>query len=106
MFKSRKKKGNCSIHLEGDITIYTANELKEKFHACLIKSDSFEVDLSAVSELDTAGFQILLLAKRQATALGKTFQMVKHSQAVMDVFNIFNAASLFGDPLLISERNV
>ena len=60
-----------------------------------------EIDLSGVAEIDTAGFQLLMLVKREARRLGKEAQIIAHSEAVRDVLDFYNMAAEFGDPLLI-----
>jgi anti-anti-sigma regulatory factor len=59
------------------------------------------VNLAAVTELDTCGLQLLMLAKRTATKLGCELQLVAHSPAVLEVFELLNVAAFFGDHLVI-----
>jgi anti-anti-sigma factor len=69
----------------------------------LAQPGELEIDLSQVSELDGAGLQQLLLAKREATRVGNTLRLVSHSRAVLEVFDLCNLAAFFGDPLIISH---
>jgi anti-anti-sigma regulatory factor len=59
------------------------------------------VNLAAVTELDTCGLQLLMLAKRSAAKLGGELQLVAHSPAVLEVFELLNVAAFFGDHLVI-----
>jgi len=54
--------------------------------------------------MDSAGFQLLLAAKREGTRLGKAVRFVSHSQAALEVIDLYDMAAQFGDPLLLSAR--
>ena len=69
-------------------------------------SARLEIDLSAVGEIDTAGFQLLVLVKREAQRLGKQAHIVAHSEAVRELLDFYNMAAEFGDPLLIPASGV
>jgi anti-anti-sigma regulatory factor len=47
------------------MTIYQAQAQKEQLLAALAATEHLELDLSAVTEMDTAGLQLLLLLKRE-----------------------------------------
>ncbi|ANQ83496.1 lipid asymmetry maintenance protein MlaB [Azoarcus olearius] len=84
-----------------DMTIYHAAEQKQQLVAALAQADELQIDLSAVAEIDTAGFQLLILVKREAQRLGKRARIVAHSAAVREVVDFFNMAAEFGDPMLM-----
>lgn len=88
---------------QGEMTIYQARELKETLLDALRDADSVELDLSGVSDIDTAGLQLLLLAKRESFRGGKTLRVVAHSAATLDVIDTCNLAGYFGDPVLITD---
>lgn len=94
--------GICRASVSGEMTIYHAAEMKEELLPCVARSREVEINLSGVSEMDTAGFQLLLLAKREAAAAGKPLRLVAHSPATLEVLDLFNMASYFGDPVVIS----
>lgn len=95
-------RGNvCVARLQGDLTIYQAKELKERLLALLTGSEELELDLAGVTELDTAGVQLLLLAKFEAGRAGKTLRLTSHSDAVRAVIDLYNLAARFGDPLVL-----
>ncbi len=95
------KNGLSLLHIEGDMTIYTAAELKTELMIQLAKPGEREIDLSQVSEMDSAGLQILILAKRETARSGNQLRLTGHSRAVLDVLDICNMAFYFGDPVLI-----
>jgi anti-anti-sigma factor len=55
-----------TVTLDGELTIITAAEHKERLLHELQGGTGLRVDLSDVSEIDTAGLQVLLLARREA----------------------------------------
>lgn len=88
-----------------DMTIYNALQQKAQLIDALRACDALELDLSGVAEIDTAGFQLLVLVKREARRLGKRAAIVAHSPAVREVVDFFNMAAAFGDPMLMPARD-
>lgn len=95
---------HCKIALSGEIGIYNINELKQGLLDAFCESESMEVDLSKVSELDTSVVQVLLCARKDADRQGKQLQLKNHSNAVIQVFDLYNLGSVFGDPVVLSAR--
>lgn len=93
--------GVCRARMAGEMTIYHAAEMKGELLPCLDRCTELEINLSEVSEMDTAGFQLLLLAKREAAHAGKRLRLVGHSPATLEVLDLFNMASHFGDPVMM-----
>ncbi len=92
------------LRIEGDMTIYRAAELKQTLLLRLQESPALEVDLSGVTDFDSAGVQILLLAKRTALARQGELRLVGHSPAVLGVFEMLDLTTHFGDPLVMSPQ--
>ncbi len=95
--------GRCRLRIGGEMNIYSAPELKRQLLNHLGTDPEIEINLSQVSEMDTAGFQVLCLAKREAMKNGKTLRFTSHSQAVLEVMDLYNMAAYFGDPVVISR---
>lgn len=95
----------CSASLEGEMTIYTAAQLKPVLLALLDECHAAELDLSQVAEIDTAGMQLLLLAKREAARAGKELRLVGHSAAVVDALDLCNLTADFGDQVILTSQN-
>jgi anti-sigma B factor antagonist len=87
-----------------DMTIYHSNELKTRLLTALASYSVLELDLSGVSEMDTAGFQLLLMIKKEAARQNKQARIVAHSPVVREVVDFFNMAAQFGDPMLIPRE--
>jgi anti-sigma B factor antagonist len=99
-----EKPGLPVLRIEGELTIYRAAELKQALLDAVAGAALLEVDLSGVTEIDTAGLQLLMLAKKTAQAAQRELRLVAHSPAVIDVFELLNLAAYFGDPLVIAAR--
>lgn len=84
-----------------DFTIYRVAELKPVLLAVIQEGARIELDLSGVEHIDSAGCQLLILAKREANAAGKTLAIVAHSPAVQSLIEFYNLAAWFGDPLVV-----
>ena len=89
------------LRIEGDFTIFRAMELKP---VLLASPPVDEIDLSGVTELDTAGVQLLMLTKKTALAQQRDVKLVAHSAVVLEVFELLNVAAYFGDPLVMDSR--
>lgn len=87
-----------------DLTIYNAMAQKEQLISALQSSDALELDLSHVGEIDTAGLQLLLLAKREAGLQHKELSIIAHSPAVRQTLDFCNLAAFFGDPVIITAH--
>jgi len=89
------------LYLDGNMTIYEASAQKDRLVSALADCQVLELDLAQVAEMDTSGFQLLVLAKQEAGRLGKHLRLVAHSAAVREVLMFFDMVGFFGDPLLI-----
>lgn len=89
------------LRIEGEMTIYQAADLRQMLLASLEHGDELEIDLSAVSEIDAAGVQLLVAAKRAALAAQKPLRLTAHSGPVVEAFELLDLGGFFGDPLVI-----
>lgn len=102
---SSTQKNVGRLRLEGELAIYRAAEIKSELLAALEQFPVLEINLAEVTELDTAGVQILLLIKRAAEACDRQVRLVAHSDAVAEAFELLNLAPCFGDPLVLTPGN-
>lgn len=90
------------LRLGGELTIYHAGELRralldEAGAAAQVRT----LDLAAIEEFDSAGLQVLLLARRAAERAGGRLLLRGHSAPVREVIDRYGLAAHFGDPVLI-----
>lgn len=93
--------GAAHLILDGPMTIYNAGEIKAQLMSGLQAAPIIELDLSHVNEMDTAGFQLLVMAKRESQRQGLTLRIIAHSPAVREVIDFYNMDAFFGDPMVI-----
>ncbi len=93
--------GMCRIAVEGEMTIYTALELKEKLLPPLAQCQALEIHLAGVGDIDSAGLQLLILVKNEAQLQGKALSLTGHSPAVLDLLDLCDLEGYFGDSVLI-----
>lgn len=93
----------CHLRMEGEMTIFTALDVKERLLVALSRCRQVDVDLSQVSDMDSAGLQLMILAKREANALGKEIRFIAHSPAVVDVLEMCRLTGFFGDPVVLAK---
>lgn len=100
------QKGNepCRFAVEGEMTIYTALELKDQLLPPLGQCADLEIDLAGVSEIDSAGLQLLVMIKQEAKAQNKHLRITNHSPAVLGIFDLCKLEGFFGDPVLIISQ--
>ncbi|MGR9012967.1 MAG: STAS domain-containing protein [Gammaproteobacteria bacterium] len=101
---NNKNQQEGRIAITGELTIYTALELKEKLLTGLAESEELELDLSEVAEIDAAGLQLLVMVKQQAAALGNVLRFTGHSPVVLELLDLSGLAGFFGDPLLMVRK--
>ena len=74
------------LAVEGEMTIYRAADLKPALLDAVRTQDAPALDLANVTEFDSAGAQLLLVARREAVRLGKRLELRGASPAVRDAF--------------------
>ncbi|MGW8390436.1 STAS domain-containing protein [Pseudoduganella sp. HUAS MS19] len=85
---SQRTQPPALLFIEGDLTIRRVQELKDVLLARLAQAQALEVDLAGVTEIDTAGAQLLLMARRAAQASRKELRLVAYSPAVAALFEL------------------
>jgi len=91
---------NCahSFAIAGELTIYRVAELCESLKtalAGLADGGDLEIDLSAVTEMDSAGAQLLMAVHKSTRASQHGLRLVKPSVAVDEVFETLQLAPHF-----------
>lgn len=79
----------CALKLEGNMTIYTAMENKKHFEPYFDVEQNISLDMSAINEFDSTGFQMLLLLERQTKVNDNEFSVEPASPAVQEVLMLY-----------------
>jgi anti-anti-sigma factor len=88
------------FRVDGELTIYRVAELCDAFKtvmAGIADGHELEVDLSDVTEMDSAGVQLLMAAKKTARASGRDVRITGRSPAVEEVLETLRLGAHFAD---------
>jgi anti-anti-sigma factor len=85
------------LRLEGEMTIYRAAELRATLSNAMSGVDQCTVDLAAVTEIDSAGVQLLIAATRTARERHCELSFIGHSAPVLEALNVFGLGAQPGD---------
>lgn len=87
------------LSLRGALTIYEAQSAAAELHAALEQAadGGLELDLTGVDDIDTAGLQLLLVARRTSATRGHFMRIVAASTPVNDVIQFCGLSGFFDD---------
>ena len=92
----KKSKDNSVLAFDGELTIYTVTQIKDEFFA---EQDDLAgkilFDLHAVTEMDTAGVQLLLFLKKFFVSGSRKVSISKTNELVDAVFSTLDINSHF-----------
>jgi anti-sigma B factor antagonist len=92
----KKNKDTTTLSFEGELTIYHVAESKTELFASHERlTDKIALDLHSVSEIDTAGVQLLLFARIFFANLHKTVFIAKSNEVVDSVLIKLDISSQF-----------
>ena len=92
----KKSKDTSTLIFEGELTIYNVSQLKDELFADYDKlAEKIALDLQAVSEIDTAGVQLLLFTKKFFTAIQKPVFISKSNELVENILAALDVNTLF-----------
>jgi anti-sigma B factor antagonist len=95
------------VCLSGELNIYAAAMLKERVLAALrINLGTSAIDLSRVTEIDTAGLQIILLARRLSMACGNELKLINPSEPAREVLELCGLDKLIAVEKATKKRGV
>ncbi|MFC4307642.1 STAS domain-containing protein [Steroidobacter flavus] len=81
------------LRVDGEMTIYRATEVAQTlFDAVRAQTGDVGLDMSDVTEFDTAGLQLVLMARRMVEASGNRLEVVQPSECVLEVLKLCNVA--------------
>jgi len=89
-----------SFRIDGELTIYRAAELCDALKTVMAGvpgGHELGVDLSDVTEMDSAGVQLLMAAKKTARASGRELRITGRSPAVEEVLETLRLGAHFAD---------
>lgn len=90
--------GATQVKVEGEMTIYTVAQIKADIARAMQTSADIEVDLSGSTEVDTAGLQLMLMAKK---CPGKKVVFTNHTPQILRLIGLANLGGALGDMLVL-----
>jgi len=76
------------IQIVGDLTLANAIDWVARLQHAMHRVNVLTVDLSGITCIDAAGIQVLAVARREATARGRSLIFDAHSPAVLEAFRL------------------
>ncbi|MCM4081154.1 STAS domain-containing protein [Paractinoplanes hotanensis] len=70
--------------VDEELTIVTAADHRERLLAFLGDGNALRIDLSGVADVDTAGLQVLVMARAEGVRLGLPVEFAEPSAAVTE----------------------
>ena len=86
---SNKRSGRCLLKIDGDLNIYNATDFRDSLLEYVEDFKEFELDMSAVNEIDTAGIQLLLQFKKKAQEEERTMQLVGCNEEICGLLDLY-----------------
>ena len=88
--------GGATLRLAGELTIYHAADLKHALLPLAAPGGDWALDLSGVTDIDSAGIQVLLAARRTLAARGAQLRLTACGAAAHAAFSLYGMADAFG----------
>ena len=92
---SNESQGLCKLAIDEDLSIYTIDLLKQELSEEIAVYDRFELNLSAVEEIDSSGIQLLLALKTELKEKKKEFKISAASGAVLNLMESYGISGHF-----------
>ena len=93
-----------TVVLDDELTIYTANDFRDSLTEQLQGITHIVINLSKVTEMDSAGLQLLFAIKNLNAKYDVEF--IEHSAAVTEVLDICGLLGQLNDSVLILREAV
>lgn len=98
------QKNTLRVRLGESLDIASAADARSRLLQVSQSSDNLELDLSSLSDIDTAGIQILLALRQQRLRQGVRTRMVHPSQPILDAFGLLGLQHVFDEAVVVSRE--
>lgn len=90
-----------ALSIAGEFNIFTAMDTKARLLDAIAAAPyepdtEIGIDLSQVTDIDSAGLQLMVMARREAVRQGKRLHFVACSEAVADIVALCDMADYLG----------
>lgn len=87
--EKRDKSGNIKLMINGEATIYSVGTLKQELTNKYKDSENIVFDFSGITKIDTAGFQLFFLLRKNADSNGREIVYKNPSDEVKRIFDLY-----------------
>jgi anti-sigma B factor antagonist len=87
-------------HLREELNIASVAEDRDHLVSLLQPSGELELDLGGVTEIDTAGVQLLVALRKEAESMGCVCHLAGSDEAVREAFGTLGLGHLLDEPLV------
>ena len=91
----QKQNKTTEITISGELTIYEARAFYEQHIKSITSQQQMNINLVKLTEIDTAGIQVLIMLMKFATEQGAQIQMIHLSSAIKQYSKMFNLHHYF-----------
>ncbi|MBV6752931.1 STAS domain-containing protein [Pseudomonas chlororaphis] len=86
----------AQLHLKGDLTLYEVSMARDQLLGLLpLPAGPWQLDLGGLSELDSAGAQLLLAIQRALSSIDQPTTVSRVSPPVHELLTLLNLESLY-----------
>jgi anti-anti-sigma factor len=92
---TQKRNNSTEISISGELNIYCAMELYQEHFKALKFKEVVIIKLAGISEIDTAGAQLLILLFKEIASKKASYTITTSSNAIDEYSQLFNLARYF-----------
>jgi len=86
--KIKKENDKTSLCIDGELTIYTAQQYWKEIVDDFVADKSLELDISGIEEVDTSGLQLLAAMDRKLSESGCEMKIIAASDVINEALQI------------------
>lgn len=98
-----KSNGMLKAKLQEALDIGKVADARDSLLQILNSGSNLRFDLSSLTEIDTAGVQLVLAIQKEAHSLGKECRFVHPSPTVEEAFRTLGCAGVFDESILTAQ---
>jgi len=103
---TQKRNNSTEISISGELNIYCAMDVYQEHFEKLKLKEVVVIKLAGVTEIDTAGAQLLILLFREITSNKASYTITATSSAIEEYSHLFNLERYFNvDAQSLNEVN-
>ena len=103
---TQKRDNSTEITFSGELTIFCAMEIFQEHLLTIKLKPKVIIKLSSVSEIDTAGMQILLVLFKEVIKQSGEYEVSSVSDVICDYIKLFNLENHFSPSIQTKESQL